>query len=61
MDFFFHQYLLSYFYREKAQIHPLLDSDDLIGGELDKKCVFTYLLTLYHGLKTRDSNKHSVN
>ncbi len=40
--------------REKAQIHPLLDSEDLIHGELDKKCVFTYLLTLYHGLKNRE-------
>ncbi|CAF1378927.1 unnamed protein product [Rotaria magnacalcarata] len=40
---------------EKAQIHPLLDSDDLVKGALDKKCVFTYLLTLYHGLKNRES------
>ena len=47
------------FHREKAQIYPLLDSDDLIHGQLDKKCVFTYLLTLYNGLKNRDitSNK----
>jgi len=43
-----------FFIREKAQIYPLLDSDDLIRGELDKKCVFTYLLTLYHGLKNRE-------
>jgi hypothetical protein len=40
--------------REKAQIYPLLDSDDLVHGQLDKKCIFTYLLTLYHGLKNRE-------
>ncbi|CAF1009546.1 unnamed protein product [Rotaria magnacalcarata] len=42
---------------EKAQVHQLLDSDDLIHGQLDKKCVFTYLLTLYHGLKHFETNK----
>lgn len=42
-------------FREKAQIHPLLDTDDLVHGDLDKKCVFTYLLTLHHGLKNRET------
>ena len=45
------------FLREKAEIHSLLDTDDLIGGDLDKKCIFTYLLTLYHGLKNHQTNK----
>ncbi|CAF0901551.1 unnamed protein product [Adineta ricciae] len=39
---------------EKAEVYPLLDSSDLIHGQLDKKCVFTYLLTLYHGLKNHE-------
>lgn len=46
---------------EKAHVHPLLDSDDLIQGDIDKKCVFTYLLTLYHGLKNRETNKLLLN
>ncbi|CAF0787825.1 unnamed protein product [Adineta steineri] len=45
---------------EKAQIYPLLDSDDLIHGQLDKKCVFTYLLTLYHGLKNHETMTNKI-
>lgn len=49
-----------FFFREKAQVHPLLDSDDLIDGHLDKKCVFTYLLTLYQGLKNRETMANQI-